>query len=138
MGDELSSQMAEGGIETNTHLLSSQLRQRQIQASAFVLSMIICTGLSIGVVVCRWLWVGQALEIDFQEKINLNNDSVASLMRLPGLGLVRAAAIVEYRESARQAGAEGIVFSDCNDLVKVRGLGPKTVEGMSRWLEFGQ
>jgi hypothetical protein len=130
--------VASGGNESNALLHSSQTMQRRVQVSAFVLGAIICFVLSFGMVVRHWLWGERVLEVSFEERINPNDASVASLMRLPGLGAARAAAIVEYRENALRAGATNIVFGDCNDMVKVKGLGPKTVAGMSRWLEFRQ
>ena len=45
-------------------------------------------------------------------------------MRLPGVGLVKAQAIVTYREQFRQSGKGDLAFRDCNDLDNVKGIGP--------------
>lgn len=41
-------------------------------------------------------------EVEIEQKVNPNDAPVKSLARLPGLGLVRAEAIVAYRESMRK------------------------------------
>ena len=55
--------------------------------------------------------------------------------RLPGIGDGRAKAIVAYREnfSERQ---NGKAFRNCDDLQKVKGIGPKTAEDICEWLKF--
>lgn len=58
---------------------------------------------------------------------------------LPGIGPSRAKAIVDYRESQHEsANAEGdsIVFHSPRDLMRVRGLGAKTVSSLQPWLNF--
>jgi competence protein ComEA len=66
-----------------------------------------------------------------EEKINPNTADAASLMRLPNIGPARAHAIVEYRQKA-----DAVAFESAEDLESVRGIGPKTVEGMHPWLRF--
>lgn len=68
-------------------------------------------------------------------RINPNEAPVQSLVRLPGLGLERAGAIVAYRETARRQGT-GPAFGNCRDLQKIRGIGPKTVQDISEWMTF--
>jgi competence ComEA-like helix-hairpin-helix protein len=70
--------------------------------------------------------------IRLEDRINPNNASPASLMRLPGLGLAKANAIVEYRQRIRPA----VAFHDCNDLDKVEGIGPKVTAAMCQYLKF--
>ena len=67
--------------------------------------------------------------------INPNDAPVESLVRLPGMGLGRAGAIVAYRESLYQQGMAA-AFENREDLRKVRGIGPKTVQGISEWIIF--
>lgn len=62
------------------------------------------------------------------EKINPNTAAHASLMRLPGIGRVRAMDIVDTRKTAP--------FSNADDLERVRGIGPKTVEKIRPYLTF--
>ena len=55
---------------------------------------------------------------------------------LPGVGLVRAAAIVAYRENFVETGEGAVAFESPEDLQKVKGIGPKTAEGMKKLLKF--
>ena len=52
--------------------------------------------------------------------VNINDASLAQLQLLPGIGLAKAKAIVEYRSRQR--------FGSADDLVKVRGIGKKLFE----------
>lgn len=70
-------------------------------------------------------------------RINPNDATVESLVRLPGLGLGRAGAIVAYRESVYREGRRP-AFENLEDLRKIRGIGPKTVQGISEWITFDQ
>jgi DNA uptake protein ComE-like DNA-binding protein len=62
------------------------------------------------------------------ERINPNTAPPASLMRLPGIGRVRAMDIL--------AGRKELPFDSADDLERVRGIGPKTVEKMAPYLTF--
>jgi len=57
-----------------------------------------------------------------EERIDPNTASVASMLRLRGIGPARAGAIVEYRNS-RGTNA----FEAADDLAEIRGIGPGTV-----------
>ena len=61
-------------------------------------------------------------------KLNINSAQVDALKGLPGIGEVRAHAIVRYRE---QHGA----FAAVNDLANVPGIGPATLEGLRDLVE---
>jgi DNA uptake protein ComE-like DNA-binding protein len=50
--------------------------------------------------------------------------------------MVRAQAIVTYREQFRQNGKGDLAFQDCNDLDDVKGIGPVTARQMCEWLKF--
>ena len=65
-----------------------------------------------------------------EEKINPNTASVASMRRFPMIGPARAAAIVEYRRLNGPA-----PFRTPQDLMKVRVIGPRTVELVAPLLE---
>ena len=56
--------------------------------------------------------------------ININTASREQLESLPGLGPVKARAIIRYREESR--------FAAKTDLMKVSGIGPKTYENIER------
>jgi len=111
-------------------------RQSRIQSFAFVISACLCFLFSICLVVCSPSGWGQSWEIELDEKINPNDAPVVSLVRLPGIGLSRSQAIVGYRESFSNQGDGRPAFRDCQDLQKVRGIGPKTAQSISQWLKF--
>ncbi|MBC8535753.1 helix-hairpin-helix domain-containing protein [Feifania hominis] len=58
--------------------------------------------------------------------VNVNTATVEQLMSVPGIGEVLASRIVEYRAAAP--------FTDLSQLVKVRGIGEKTLEKMRPYL----
>jgi competence protein ComEA len=61
--------------------------------------------------------------------INVNTATAAELDSLPGIGPSKATAIVEYRE------ANG-PFTSLNDLDKVSGIGPATLENLAALVTF--
>jgi competence protein ComEA len=62
--------------------------------------------------------------------LDLNRADAKALEVLPQIGPSRAAAIVAAREQAR--------FASVEDLVRVRGIGPKTVRGLAGWVSVGE
>ena len=112
--------------------------QSRIQSFAFVISvcMAVCLSLTFILNVAQiGLKVG-GNEIYMESRINPNYAPIASLVRLPDIGLLRAGAIVTYREQYHVTDSENRVFNDINDLQKVRGIGPKTAQNISEWLTF--
>jgi competence ComEA-like helix-hairpin-helix protein len=112
------------------------LRQNRIQAFAFI--AVALTALCIS---C--LWVGEIYMFESSGKvirpdnmINPNNAPVASLRRLPGIGLTRAQAIIAYRNDLINGSSRP--FYSSVDLQKVSGIGPKTAEDIGQWLKFEQ
>ena len=107
----------------------------RIHSFAFILSVCLCAVLCVG-----FVWgistAGRGGKIELESRINPNDASVASLVRLSGVGESRAAAIVAYRDEYVLSGGQGPAFGDCNDLQKVKGIGPKTVQSNRRWLKF--
>ncbi len=55
--------------------------------------------------------------------LNLNTAGETELVELPGIGPVRARAIIELRQTLGR-------FSDPEDLLEVKGIGPRTLERM--------
>jgi competence protein ComEA len=85
----------------------------------------------------HWLWQGRMqgrlIEIDRAEpiaidfKIDINRADWPELCLMPGIGEQLSQRIVAEREA-------GGPFRDVDDLRRVRGIGPKTLEGMRPYL----
>ena len=75
-----------------------------------------------------------------ETRIDPNQASLASLVRLPRIGEVLAARIIAYRTARAgelsRRGQPGPAFLGPEDLHAIRGLGPKTVEGIAPLLRF--
>jgi len=112
-----------------------EARQKNIQSFAFVLSVCAAFCFCLGFV-SGFAGSGQSCEIKLESRVNPNYAPIESLVRLPGIGVSRAGAIVEYREKFGDTDGGNPVFQSCNDLQKVRGIGPKTVQNISEWLKF--
>lgn len=115
-----------------------QARQNRIQSFAFVTSVCIAVCFSIGFISNHGR--GQQnfarCEVELEGRINPNDAPVESLVRLPGMGPGRAGAIVEYRENFNGKDAASPAFQNCDDLQKVKGIGPKTVQNINELLKF--
>ncbi|MGZ0164116.1 MAG: ComEA family DNA-binding protein [Planctomycetales bacterium] len=68
---------------------------------------------------------------DIGYQIDLNSATWVELTQLRGVGPVTAKLIVSDREEAGP-------FSSIDDLQRVKGIGPKTVEKNRRWLRVGE
>ena len=64
------------------------------------------------------------------ERINVNTAGYYDLMRLPGIGEKRARAILDWRE-------EHGGFSAPEQLLEIRGIGEKILEGLLPYIEPG-
>jgi competence ComEA-like helix-hairpin-helix protein len=123
-------------MRANSISQQADAKQCRIQSFAFVISVGVCVFLCVGFLssgLCRW---GQPGEIELDEKINPNSAALGSLMRLPGIGRGRGEAIVSYREEFSLKGNNRAAFESIDDLQKVSGIGPKTVENIGKWLKF--
>jgi len=109
--------------------------QNRIRSFAFVISVCVCVLFSLGFIL-SFGGVRQSYKIELDEKINSNNAPAASLVRLPGIGVARALAIVTYREDFGKKDSNNPAFRNCEDLQKVKGIGPQTAKEMSEWLKF--
>ena len=107
-------------------------RQRGIQSFAFIISVLASVVLCFCFVVSGFGDAGQSEQMKMESRINPNEASPASLVRLPGIGITRAGAILAYRENF----SEKTVFQNCSDLQKVKGIGPKTAQNICQWLKF--
>jgi competence protein ComEA len=78
-------------------------------------------------------WRGKLIEIDRAEplaarfEVDINTADWPELMQLPGIGPTLAHRIVEVRDTAGP-------FADHDDLRRVRGIGPKTLEQIRPYL----
>ena len=121
---------------TGNKLIQTDTRQNRIQSFAFVIAVSVAVCFSIGFAVSSLLELGQSYEIGLDEKINPNDAPLASLVRLPGIGIGKASAIVAYRRDFSERNDNKAAFENCDDLQKVKGIGPKTIENISEWLIF--
>lgn len=107
----------------------------RIEGLAFVIIAAVCVLASTFFAFSYFSRFDKQSEIVLRDKVNPNDAPVASLVRLPGIGPGRAEAIVAYREEfVKTTGKQA--FEDCDDLQKVKGIGPKTAEGLRKWLRF--
>ena len=67
---------------------------------------------------------GPLVAAEEQGKININSASVEQLTGLKGIGPAYAQRIIEYREKNGS-------FEKPEDIIKVQGIGPKTLEAIS-------
>ena len=79
---------------------------------------------------------GQTSDLSLRETVNPNTASVESLARLPGIGVAKAGELVSYREQFQGENSGQVAFQNINDLQKVKGIGPKTVQNIYRHLDF--
>lgn len=104
-----------------------------------------CLGLVVGV--CLGVSVALCLvpgvltrsdrpSVHLESRINPNTASVGSLIRLPGIGLTRAQAIIAYRDGFSELWSDEAAFKSPGDLQQIRGIGPKTVEGLAPWVRL--
>jgi len=122
----------------------ADIRQSRIQFFAFVIGAFVAVAFSCFFAArClrskeppRLLAQSSAGAIELESRINPNNASTASLVRLPQIGPSRAAAIIAYRESISHHDSSRAAFRNCDDLRKVKGIGPKTVKNLREWLKF--
>ena len=112
--------------------------QNKIQSFAFVIGVFLAVCFSLGFFpnIVRDEPAYGRCDIELDGRINPNNAPIESLIRLPGLGIGRAGAIIAYRESSNEKNAGSQAFQSSNDLQKVRGIGPKTVQNINGLLKF--
>lgn len=122
-------------MTSNPPMASGESRRQRFQAAALVVGVFLGAAVAIYFVVGMHSGAGDA-GVRLEGRVNPNSASVGSLVRLPGIGLTRATAIVAFREAFAARGGEGVAFRRPSDLEQIRGIGPKTVEGLAPWLHF--
>ena len=123
-------------MAADSFIQQSDTGQKKIQSFAFCLAVSVCVLFSVCFVISGLAGLWQSCEIELDERINPNVAPVTSLVRLPGIGIGRAGAIVAYRENFSERNSNKPAFQNCDDLQKVKGIGPKTVQNISQWLKF--
>jgi len=100
---------------------------------SFVFAIVLC-GVVFGIFCCQEFISARTKTAEtLTISINPNTAEIASLVRLPGIGPVRARDIVEYRNSP---GVDRPAFKHASDMENIKGIGPKTVEKLVPYLEF--
>ena len=110
--------------------------QDRIKSFAFVIVASVCILFSIGFTTSSLSGLAKSHTIELESRINPNNAPEASLMRLPGIGMGKAKAIIAYRTDFRRRTGNSDAFRNCEDLQKIKGIGPKTVKNINEWLKF--
>lgn len=123
-------------MATDSFVRRAEARQNRIQSFAFIIAVSVCVLLSVCFATSNLSESGQPYKIELDGQINPNDAAAASLIRLPGIGVTRAAAIVAYRDNVSGQDGDELAFRDCDDLQKVKGIGPKTVQNICEWLKF--
>ncbi len=113
----------------------TEANQEKLRSFSFIIGAFIAVCLSVGFILSSLL-TSQLSDLRIDERINPNKASIQSLARLPGIGATRARAIVNYRKNFTGGDSNIAVFQNCNDLQKVKGIGPKTAQNIEKWLWF--
>ncbi len=124
--------MAGGNFNQKTEIVRDK-----IQSSAFIISVFISVLFSI-YFSASGFQRPEAISIQLDEKINPNDAPVASLVRLPGIGIGLAKTIENYRQEHADKDGNSPVFQSSQDLRKIKGIGPKIVQNMEQWLKFNK
>jgi len=107
-------------------------KESEINVGSLGVAVVLCLLLCGFFAANYFLDSGESVRAEAIGKINPNTADAASLSRLPSIGIITAEAIVAYREKA----GSDVVFKSSDDLQKVKGIGPKTVEKIKEWLIF--
>ena len=108
----------------------------RIQGAAFVIVVLVCMILGVFFSSVKVLNVSSGVSIETEPRVNPNHAPLASLVRLPGMGISKAASVIEYREAISRNRPGSMAFCSLDDLEDVPGIGPKTAERISVWLRF--
>jgi competence ComEA-like helix-hairpin-helix protein len=68
-------------------------------------------------------------KVPFKGKMNINKASKEDLMKLPGIGEVKAEKIIKARKKMGK-------FKTSEDLMEISGIGEQTVKGLAKYLTF--
>jgi hypothetical protein len=115
-----------------------QVRQNRIQSFAFIIGVLLAFCFSLILIINQGQYRSafSRYNIELDGRVNPNNAPIESLVRLPELGKGRAGAIIAYRNYFNRKNTGSPAFQNCNDIQKVKGIGPKIVQNISEWLRF--
>jgi DNA uptake protein ComE-like DNA-binding protein len=111
-------------------------RKNSVHSFAFVIAAVFCVLLCCVFALPVFYAEGHITSIELNEKLNPNSAPAGSLIRLPGIGMGRAHAIITYRQGQQGRGERA--FEGLGDLQNVKGIGVKTAENINRWVDFEQ
>ena len=121
----------------NSELINNSVfLDKKNRSFGFILAMFICLTICSAIIInylSKQNYPQKPLNI--KSKINPNTAPVGSLTRLTGIGLIKASDIVEYRKSYKKKN-NSRPFNNADDLQKIRGIGPKTVEKLRNYIEI--
>lgn len=103
------------------------------QGFSYLLACIFCLALTIFFSIGILVRTCNKPVVRLQTRINPNDASAASLIRLPQVGFARAAKIIAYRDDSI---GDKPVFTCPDDLQKVKGIGPVIAFEVSDYLRF--
>ncbi len=109
---------------------------RAAESLAFLVGLGVCLTLSLAFATGMLPRAKEGSATGLGERINPNEAPVASLMRLPQIGVARARAIVAQRDRVGTQEGRVPVFRKADDLRRIKGIGPAIVEGVRPWLRF--
>jgi competence protein ComEA len=73
---------------------------------------------------------------ELQDKLDPNTASASDLSALPNLGPAMARRIVEEREEFRKEHPGEVPYRQLEDLERIKGIGPATLENLRPYLRF--
>ena len=106
----------------------------RVQVAAMTVLFALSAGLALG-----WVLIERHAPLaayDLPTRINPNTAPVGRLVCLPGIGPVRALAMIAYREAYVRDHPGQSAFKGPEDLCRIKGLGPAVVGRMASWLTF--
>ena len=115
-----------------SRLLKTAKYADKIDTSAFVVIIFICFLFSAGFVIFSGGLFDNTASVELDGKININEASAVSMMRLPGIGVSKAESIVLYRQNCGRQRA----FENCGDIMIIHGIGVKTADGVKPYIKF--
>lgn len=96
---------------------------------AFLTGILLCWLFTVPLMLSHHRKHTDTAAIEVVSKIDPNNAGLHSLQRLPNIGPSLANAIIEYRRNGR--------FETAEDLLDVKGIGPKKLIAIKPYLFFG-